>query len=63
MTIEIPKKEEEFIYNLVIFDVNSTTIKLSKEQNKLFNWLWENGYFRGDLNIGYGFSCENDLTK
>lgn len=63
MIIEKPKKEEEFIYNLVKFDVHSTTIKISKEQNKLFIWLWENDYFRADLDVGYGFSCENDLTK
>ena len=66
MKTEIPKdKEESKVYTFYSDDTLPKVIKISKEQDKFFDWLIDQDYFRTDveMHIGLPEIDIEDLTK
>ena len=55
---------EKIIYTLEnIYDDNYRVISITREQEKLLNWLCDNGYIGDDVNCDRGYPNCDDLTK
>lgn len=67
MKTEMPKeeKEETKTYTFYSDDAPPKVIKISKEQDKFFDWLIDQDYFRADveMHIGLPEIDIEDLTK
>lgn len=67
MKAEMPKveKEETKTYTFYSDDTLPKVIKISKEQDKFFDWLIEQDYFRTDVEMRIGLPEIDieDLTK
>lgn len=67
MKTEIPEagKEETKIYTFYSDDAPPKVVKITKEQDKFFDWLIDQDYFRADLEMRIGLPEIDieDLTK
>ena len=67
MKTEMPKEEKEELKTYTFYDDDACprVIKISKEQDKFFDWLIDHDYIRGNVNIHDGLPEIDieDLTK
>ena len=45
------------------YENNYRVVSITPEQNKLLDWLCDNDYINGDVNITHGYPDCDDLTK
>lgn len=55
-------KEKKIVHFADTFDCTTKTIKITDEQDRLLNWLIDNDYFRGDVDVNNGYPEVEDLT-
>lgn len=60
---ELKPEPEKIAYTFEnIYEDNYRVVTITREQEKLLNWLCGNGYLGDDINISRGYPDSDDLT-
>lgn len=61
--LELKPEPEKIAYTFEnIYEDNYRVVTITREQEKLLNWLCGNGYLGEDVNISRGYPDSDDLT-